>query len=113
MTVLVDGRDERSERSSRRGAAAPACLEELRDRRRLEVFRGVAERHDALLEPDMLAVEHLPREVVLAGVVVAPHLAEELVDTTARAAGEEIRQAHGARRVGLAGLSHPAGAGHG
>src|SRR5207244_3456294 len=46
-------------------------------------------------------------------VVVAPHLAEELVDATARAAGEEVGQAHGAGRVGVARLGHPVGAGHG
>lgn len=66
-------------------------LPTLRQQRaRLEGLRREADVHGACLEPHLLALHHARRDAVLAGVLVAPEIAEQPADLAAGRAAEEV-----------------------
>src|SRR5439155_18372185 len=112
---------ERSNRGARRGRALRgrrAFPFGLRrdgpcDRAGLEGVRPEPEVQAALLEPDVLSPHQAGRELVLAGVLVAPEIPKEPPDPAAGLAAAEVRQRRGAHGLGVVVVSQPARMAHG
>src|SRR6185436_21161408 len=74
------------------------------DALRLQAARAetVLQGQDVRLQPGVLALEHLDRDLVLADVVVRPQVAEQPGDLAPRVAAEQIGQLRGVLGVGAA-----------
>src|SRR5207244_9040551 len=75
----------------------------------LERVRGEPDIHGALLEPHLLALHHGGRDLVLAGILVDPEIAEQPPDLAARRAADAIGERDRPLRLGLAVIDHPTG----
>src|SRR5207249_3639904 len=82
------------------------------DRAGLEGVRPEPEVQAALLEPDVLSPHQAGRELVLAGVLVAPEIPKEPPDPAAGRAADEVGQRRGAPGPVLAAGSQPARMSH-